>query len=298
MTRAFIAAGVLSIFVADTPLLAQGNSQGHKKNPPPSRSDLTASSAPAPATIGGATPFAWVDDASLLETGAVSIAMSVVRWQGSGVSEVDVPVVDATVGLAPRVHLAMTVPRVVGSADPEGAAGGVGTSYFSAKIALINDAARSVKLSVAPTLEVLGRGVLQSLTPGARRAHFGLPVSAEVNRGPLHLYGGTGYFSRGVWFAGGGVGGRAASKVYVSGGYSRSWRRSEGLPIPIGDRDRNEISGSVSYALAPHMNVYGALARTVATLEENGAGTTISGGASFFFARPAGPPAGGTRRRE
>jgi hypothetical protein len=297
MTRALIAAGILATFM-NAPLLAQGNSQGHKKNPPPSRSDLTASSTPAPATIGGATPFAWVDDASLLETGAVSIAMSVVRWQGSGVSEVDVPVVDVTVGLAPRVHLAMTVPRVVGSADPAGAAGGVGTSYFSAKIALINDAARSVKLSVAPTLEVLGRGVLQSLTPGAGRAHFGLPVSAEVNRGPLHLYGGTGYFSRGVWFAGGGVGGRAASKVYVSGGYSRSWRRSEGLPIPIGDRDRNEISGSVSYALAPHVNVYGALARTVATLEENGAGTSISGGASFFFARAAGPSAGGTRRRE
>jgi len=298
MTRALVAAGVLAMFAASTPVLAQGNSQAHKKNPPPSRSDLTPSSAPVTTAIGGATPFAWVDDASLLETGAVSIAISVVRWQGTDVSEVDMPVVDATVGLAPRVHLAMTVPRVMGSADPAGAAGGVGTSYFSAKIALVNDAARSVKLSVAPTLEVLGQGVLQSLTPGARRAHFGLPVSAEVNRGGLQLYGGAGYFSRGVWFAGGGVGGRATGKVYVSCGYSRSWRRSEGLSIPIADRDRNDISGAASYALAPHVNVYAALARTVGTLEENGAGTTVSGGAQFFFARPAGRPAGGTPRRQ
>jgi hypothetical protein len=297
MTRALVAAGVIATFAAAAPVLAQGKSQAHQKNPPPSRSDLTPSSTPVTTTIGGATPFAWVDDASLLETGAVSITIFGVRWQGTDVSEVDLPVVDATVGMAPRVQLAMTVPRVVGSADPAGAAGGVGTSYFSAKIALVDDRARSVKLSVAPTLEVLGRGVLQSLTPGARRAHFGLPVSAEVNRGPLHLYGGAGYFSRGVWFAGGGVGGHAARKVYVSSGYSRSWRRSEGLSIPISDRDRNEISGSASYALAPHVNVYAALARTVATLEENGAGTTISGGASFFFARAAPRPAGGTPRK-
>jgi len=265
------------------PVFAQGKS--HKNNPPPSRSDLTAPpSSAVTATASGATPFAWIDDASLLEAGAVSVAISVVRWQGNGISEVDVPVLDAAIGLAPRVHFTMTVPRVVGSADPSGALGGVGTSYFSAKIAAINDAKRSVKLSVAPTLEVLGRGVLQGLTPGERRVHFGLPVSAEVNRGGVRLYGGAGYFTRGVWFTGGGIGGRASNKVYVSAGYSRSWRRSDGLDIPISDRDRNEATGSASYAVTPNVNVFGSLARTIATLEENGAGTTIAGGVSFFFA--------------
>jgi hypothetical protein len=284
MTRALVAASVIVTLAASAPAGAQGKSQSHKNNPPPSRNDLTAPASTSTATtVGGATPFAWVDDASLLAPGAVSLAMSVVRWQGSGVSEVDIPVVDAAVGLTPRVHLAMTVPRVLGSADPSGALGGMATSYFSAKIAVVNDAKRSVKLSVAPTLEVLGRGVLQSLAPGARRAHFGLPVSAEIGRGGVRLYGGAGYFSRGVWFTGGGVGGRASDKVYISAGYSRSWRRSDGLAVPISDRDRNDINGAASYSVTPNVSVYGSLARTIATLEENGAGTTVAGGVSFFF---------------
>jgi hypothetical protein len=222
----------------------------------------------------------------LLEAGSVSIAMSVVRWQGSGISEVDAPVIDAAIGLAPRVHLTMTVPRVVGSEDPLGAAGGMGTSYFSAKIAAINDAKRGLKLSVAPTLEVLGSGVLQSMTEGERRAHFGLPVSVELDRGRARLYAGGGYFTRGVWFTGAGVGTRVNDKVFVSGGFSRSWRGSDVPDVPLSDRDRKEITGSGSYAVTPQISVYGALGRTIATLDENGAGTSLVGGVSFFVAPP------------
>ncbi len=288
-TPTVLASAVLALAVS-IPAWAQGKSQQHKKNPPapPSRSDLAASagvSMPV-AAVAGPTPFAWIDDASLLEAGSVSIAMSVVRWQGSGISEVDAPVIDAAIGLAPRVHLTMTVPRVVGSEDPLGAAGGMGTSYFSAKIGAINDAKRGLKLSVAPTLEVLGSGVLQSMTEGERRAHFGLPVSVELDRGRARLYAGGGYFTRGVWFTGAGVGTRVNDKVFVSGGFSRSWRGSDVPDVPLSDRDRKEITGSGSYAVTPQISVYGALGRTIATLDENGAGTSLIGGVSFFVAPP------------
>jgi hypothetical protein len=274
---------MLTLAVASS-ALAQGKSQPPKKNPPPSRNDLTPS-AGAPATsVSGATTYAWIDDASLIDPGAVSIAMSVVRWQGTGVSEVDVPVIDVSIGLAPRVHLTATVPRVVGSADPSGAVGGVGTSYFSAKVAVLNDAKRNVKLSVAPMLEVLGRGVLQSLTSDEGRVHFGFPMSVEVDRGAARLYGGGGYFSRGVWFAGGGAGARASRRTFVSAGYSRSWRRGDAVVIPLSDRARNELTGGASYAVRPNVSLFGSIARTIATLEENGAGTSISGGVSFFVA--------------
>jgi hypothetical protein len=286
--RTVLASAMLALAVS-TPAWAQGKSQQHKKPPaPPSRSDLAAPSGVSmPATaVAGPTPFAWVDDASLLEAGSVSIALSVVRWQGSGVSEVDVPVIDAAIGLAPRVHLTMTVPRVVGSEDPLGPVGGMGTSYFSAKIAAFNDAKRGLKLSVAPTLEVLGSGVLQSMTEGERRAHFGLPVSVELDRGRVRLYAGGGYFSRGVWFTGAGAGVRVNDKVFVSGGFSRSWRGTDVPDVPLSDRDRKEITGSGSYAVTPQISVYGALGRTLATLDENGAGTSLVGGVSFFFAPP------------
>jgi len=288
-TPTVLASAVLALAVS-APALAQGKSQQHKKNPPapPSRSDLAAPSGVSlPATaVAGPTPFAWVDDASLLDAGSVSIALSVARWQGGGISEVDVPVIDASIGLAPRVHLTMSVPRVVGSEDPLGPVGGMGTSYFSAKIAALNDAKRGLKLSVAPTLEVLGSGVLQSATAGDRRTHFGLPVSVELDRGRARLYAGGGYFTRGVWFTGAGVGSRVNDKLFVSGGFSRSWRGSDVPDVPLSDRDRKEITGSASYTITPQVSVYGALGRTLATLDENGAGTSLVGGVSFFFAPP------------
>jgi hypothetical protein len=280
-----VAASVVLALAASGSALAQGKSQEHRNNPPPSRSDLTpAASAPA-ATAGGATPFAWIDDATLVEPGAASFAFSVARWQGSDTSEVDVPIIDLSVGLAPRVHLAATIPRVAGSADGSGAIGGMGTSYFSAKIAAIDDSKRKVKLSVAPTLEVLGRGVVQS-TASERRAHFGVPISLELNRFGPRIYAGAGYFSRGVWFAGAGAGMRATRRTYLSAAYSRSWRRTD-IANPSADRARNEISGSSAFELRPNISVFATIAHTVATVVENGAGTTVSAGLSVFVPHPS-----------
>jgi hypothetical protein len=52
----------------------------------------------------------------------------------------------------------------------------------------------------------------------------------------------------------------------------------------MSERDRKEISGGVAYLLTPRVVVFGSLGRTVMTLVENGAGTSIAGGASFTFA--------------
>jgi hypothetical protein len=41
----------------------------------------------------------------------------------------------------------------------------------------------------------------------------------------------------------------------------------------------------VSYSLKPQIGVFASAARTVATTDANGAGTTLSGGVSFFAAR-------------
>jgi hypothetical protein len=50
----------------------------------------------------------------------------------------------------------------------------------------------------------------------------------------------------------------------------------------MADRDRKEISGGVAYAVTPHVNVFGSIARTIATLDANGAGTTLAAGMSFL----------------
>jgi hypothetical protein len=290
MKQPIAAASAIAAVVVCGPALAQGRSQGHKKNPPPSRSDLPAaavtSSAIGVGGVAGVTPFAWIDDATLIRPGTGSIALSIVRWQGADTSEVDAPVVDAAIGIAPRVHLTATVPRVVGNADPEGAAGGIGTSYIGAKLAMIDVAAHSIKVAVSPTLEVLSRGVVEADGPTGRRVHVGLPVMAELDRGPARLYAAGGYFSRGVWFTGGGAGVRAADRLYVSANYSRSWRTSDTLGVPLSTRVRNELTGAVSYLVAPNASIFASVAKTIATLDSNGA-TTVAGGVAFSFLVPS-----------
>jgi hypothetical protein len=280
--RAAMAAGIAVMLAAPCPAAAQGRGQPERKpGTPPSRNSL-----PSPTiagATGGVTPFAWLDDATVLEPGDVSLTLSAMRWQGSDASEVDLPIVETAIGLTDRVHFSASVPRVVGSADAAGAAGGMGTSFFGLKVGLIDDRRRGVKLSVSPTLEVLGEGVLQSIEPGGGRVQVGLPVSAEVDRGRLRLFGGGGYFSRGVWFGGGGIGMRAAGRLFVSGSFSRSWRRADVADAPLSDRDRNELSAGASCALTPRVSLFGALGHTIATADENGAGATIAGGVSFFF---------------
>jgi hypothetical protein len=284
MIRRFLAASAI-VALAASPASAQGKSKAHKPNTPapPSRNDLAA---PPVATIssGGATPMAWVDDASVLESGGVAVAVSVLRWSGSGLSEVNFPVVDLAVGLTRRVQFSASVPHIVGSADPTGSVGGLGTSFFSTKIGVIDNKKYNAKLAVSPTLELLSPGAAEWLPPGEHRVQLGLPVSAEIARGPVRVYGATGYFTRGAWFTGGGVGVVLHDKIGVSGAFSRAWRRSSVPDVPLSERDRNEISGGASYALTPFVHVFGSVGRTVATLVDNGAGATVGGGVSYFFA--------------
>ena len=60
----------------------------------------------------------------------------------------------------------------------------------------------------------------------------------------------------------------------------RSWANDD---TSGASRDRQELSGSVSYFVRPLVAVYGALGRTIATTDDNGAGTTVSGGVSVVL---------------
>jgi hypothetical protein len=279
MIRTLLAAGAV-LALAAAPSYAQGKSQ-QKKNAPPSRNDLAvAPAAPAPS---GATPLAWIDDASLLGANMLAVSISTARWSGGGLSEVDAPIVDAAYGVAPRVQLSMSVPRVIGSADPSGAAGGIGTSFFSAKLGLYEDQHHSFKVAASPTLQILGKGVVAALGPDEGRTRWGLPASAEVSSGPWRVYGGGGYFSPGVWFTGAAAALRATDHLYLSTGVSRAWRTAGNSGLALSDRDRKEISGGAAYVVTPLLSVFGSVGHTFATLEQNGAGASVSAGISFAF---------------
>jgi hypothetical protein len=286
--RAFAAGALISVLIGAlaAPAFAQGKSQskGHGQSAPPSRNQLAPPASVQPSTT--ATPLAWIDDATLLDPGVVALSISTMRWQGAdGTSEIDAPIVDAAIGLGSRVQLSASVPRIVGSQDPGGASSSVGTSFVTTKIQVAENHARTAKIAIAPTLQLLGAGVVATLGPNEGRVRFGLPVSVEVDRGAVRVYGGGGYFSPGLRFAGAAIGFRAQPKLFVNTGFSRAWRSvDEGVDIALSERDRKELSGGVAYTLTPHLNIFASVSTTVATLDANGAGKTISGGISMWGA--------------
>ena len=252
---------------------AQGKShQSHGNNSRPSESALpTATAAGTAAT--GALPFAALDDAALVDAGTVWVGFSLARWSGSDTTELQAPVVDAAVGVTPRMQLALTVPRIV---NDSGSA--VGTTFASAKFSLLEGA---VKLAVAPTLEVLDASAVDASTG---RARVGLPVSVEVDRGPTRGYASAGFFTGGVRYIGAGTAVDLRPRLTISGALSHAWQAADarsGLP----DAVRTECTGAAAYAVTNGFVVFAAASHTIATADENGAGATLSAGASFLVAR-------------
>jgi hypothetical protein len=281
------------VVLVPTALFAQGNSGNSKgKSKGPSSSPLPVASAGAPGI--GATPVAWVDDANLMPAGAVSIDIAASHWSGADSGETSVPVTNVAIGLTDRLQLAVSVPRIVG--DPAtGVVGGLGTTYVSVKYSAYVNGRTGLKVAVAPTLELLGTGVLPSLGPGETRAQLGLPVSVELDRAGRRFYASSGWFSRGVWFVGGGVGTQVTRRTGVSASFSHSWTAGDPAVTPA--RDRSEVSGGVAFAATPNVSLFAAVGHTIATLDENGAGGTVSAGVSLFVApqRAVPPP---RRRRD
>lgn len=269
-----MASVILTLAVA-VPAAAQGKSgknHGKPAAPPP-----TSTSVPA-TTSGNAAAFAWMDDANLMAPGTVWLGVSMVQWHGGGASEVVVPVFDASIGLTSRVQLGASVPRV---------AGGIGTTFFSAKIGILDNEARGLKVAVGPTLEILNQAALLSGPAGQSRTQWGIPVSVEIDREAGRIYGSSGYFSPGVWYAGAGFERSLSNRLGVSMSFSRAWTSqattipgTPGTPAIAGPR-RNDLSGGASFDVTPTLAVFGSLGRTLATAAENGAGTTISFGLSL-----------------
>jgi hypothetical protein len=222
----------------------------------------------------GTSPFAWVDDATILGPGTADVTVSVANWQGTDASEWEAPIVGAAVGVVPHVQLSVRAPYVM--SDPAaGVTGGWGTTYVSGKIGLLQG--ETLKFSLAPTLQVVSPEALTLLT-GVKRAQFGLPISAEVDRGSAHLFASGGYFTGGVGFVGAGVGVSVSSRVGVSASLSHAWSNTAVNGVLA---SRTDVSGGASLALTSHVGVFASVSHTVATSDANSAGTTSAVGVSI-----------------
>ncbi|HEX7798286.1 MAG TPA: hypothetical protein VF456_28175 [Vicinamibacterales bacterium] len=255
------------------------NAGGNGKGRPPSDVALAAPTNIS-TTASPSTPFAWIDNANLMAPGAIWVGISMVRWQNAGVSQMSVPVVDAAVGMTPRFQIGASVPRIAGS-DALGRPAALGTAFFNAKVGILNDTAKPLKLAMTPTLEVLNTSAVNLAPTEQSRVQFGLPISAEVDRGAVRAYGSTGYFSPGVWFAGAGAGTQIGPRIGVAVSFSHAWSRSAVDDTLLAAPHRNDLSTGISMALTPNVGLFGSVGRTFKTDAQFGAGTTVSLGLSL-----------------
>ena len=101
-----VMAGALVALAAAIPSYAQGKGGSKGKGPtrPPSSGAVSTQSTSSSTSVSpgaaAATPFAWMDDASVMEPGNVWVGVSMARWQGASQSHTIFPglVVDAAVG--------------------------------------------------------------------------------------------------------------------------------------------------------------------------------------------------------
>jgi hypothetical protein len=88
-----------------------------------------------------------------------------------------------------------------------------------------------------------------------------LPVSVEIDRKAERIYGSSGYFSPGVWYAGAGIGKPVTNRLGVSMSFSHA-RTSHATSTPgtVGRR-RSDLSGGASFDVTPNISVFGSVGR-------------------------------------
>jgi hypothetical protein len=229
-----------------------------------------------------------VDDAYVLAPGEAWVGFGAGLWRLSSVDQIDAPVFDASIGVAPRLHLSATVPvstlRYVGGFSDRT----LGDAYVSAKLG-IRDPETGVGVALAPVLEVLADGSWPDENgEPIGRVHWGLPVNVELRAAGFRVYGSAGYFSRGAVFGSGtldvALGGRGGVLGLIS--YTHS---TNTLADGLGGRSRTDASGGGYVILRPSVSVYGLAGRTVSPLDDYGSRFFVAGGVSFRVAEGRAP---------
>jgi hypothetical protein len=273
------AAAALLFFIAAGPLAAQGRGRGlgHTKD----------HSAPPDPTIPGTgiRQFGiWLDDATLSPSGQGWVTFGIGYSEAPFGHQWDVPSMDAGMGIAPRVQLAISAPVSKVSYTDGTSAHGLGDVYLAVKLGLLDPAAegRSFGLAVAPVVELLSSG---SVPEGRGRLQWALPVAMEKRFEGFRVYGSLGYFSRGAMF------GSAALEVPVTARVTATATLSHSRSLeddPLSDElelapSRWDVSGGAAYFFSPRATFFASVGRTISSLDANGTSLSVAAGVSLGF---------------
>ncbi len=286
---------------------AQGNPHGlppgQTKRPPqvPSTSGLIAPTndgVEVPSSARVRTFGAWLDDASALHPGEGWLALSMSKWSMPVATGADAPVLDLSLGLAPRVQVSVTLPYFRVSDRAGNSLRGFGDVYAASKVVLRDAATSSFGVSVGPTLEYLSK--TSTTGTGLERMNWILPLNLERRLTVGRVYGSTGYFSRGVFFASGAFERVLTDKVVVSGALTHAYAMDrQAISEEIGlSRRRLDASGTVSYSVSPALAVFGSLGRTVWKRDDDSTSLLASAGVSVNVSGPNVPSRRASRSKQ
>jgi len=291
------AIGLLVAIGLAIPVLAEAQGNGRPKAPKaPTSTTTTSTSTSSPSTTSpvAVTTFrqfgAWLDDASAPTRGEGYTSIGVGHWRMSGMTQTNVPMLGVGVGVTDRLQASMSVPFYHASFEG-GTASGLDDIYLGAKYTILDPTLTLSEfgLAVSPVVEVLG----QESPDG--RVHFGLPVSMELRRQPVRVYGSVGYFTRGSFFSGGALEWTMASGMVLTGSLTQSYSLKEDATLDalaIG-RQRADVSFGMAYPVASIAAAYVNVGRSLTSLDEGGARLAVSGGVSLRFntgSKPWSPP--------
>ena len=266
----------------------RGNGRGRPQGgtSSPSRSATQPQAAPVALQPSPSFPQfgTWLDDATTAARGAGFASIGAAYWRGSGASQVDAPILGMTYGIASRTQLSATVPFY--RASYEGFSGsGLDNVYVSGKIAVVdpNEGAGRFGLAVGAVAEILSAGFAD-----ASRAHWAIPLSVELRASAVRLYGSTGYFSRGAFFAAGALEWTAPTGTSLTASLAHS-ASVHGITVAttasVPRASLRDVSVFVSQPVSSIASVYIGGSRTFSATWIDGA-SSVSGGLSFRFANP------------
>lgn len=285
--RLLAASAVALVALTGATAFAQGKGQakGHFKNQNQGGAGPSAAGAPELQVSGtGVRNFgSWLDDASVMEQGRGYVSLAFSYWRTPAYREIDVPVVDAYVGLTPRVQFGASVPYYHASEPGGPVARGLGDLYLTAKVQLRDPAVegRHVGFAVTPLLEVLSFAP----QPGSSRASWALPASIEVRQSGWRVFASGGYFSRGSIFASAALEVALGERAAATGSISRSHSIDrDDLAVALGlAQTRTDVTAGLGVAITPGMSAFASVGRTISVRDAHSSTLALTTGVAFFF---------------
>ena len=278
----------VAVFMSVLAMVGTAAAQGRGKGPGKTVGAQSASASAAPVALQPSSLFpqfgTWLDDATTAAVGAGYISMGASYWRGANADQVDAPILGVTYGITNRAQLSATVPFY--RATYEGfSGGGLDTIYISGKIAVVDPDAENGRFGLA-----IGAGaeILSAGSADASRAHWVVPLSLELRSAAFRVYGSTGYFSRGAFFAAGAFEWTVPTGTSLTASLAHSASVHGVTAATIASVPRSSLRDAsvfLSHPVSSTASVFVGGSRTFSGTWIDGA-SSVSGGFSLRFASP------------